>query len=115
VLDEVTSAFSGASSRVKNPWNIYCKMATHPHWSKTEIRCLIPHFDPDHHEMPTLKAEHLSFMYQGFQEEHAADDAYLKILDDFEALHILGSETTIAQRQRRVMSAAKKIEHLVRY
>jgi hypothetical protein len=115
VLDEVTSAFSGASPRVKNPWNIYCKMATHPDWSTREVQRIIPHFDPASHEFPTLHSEHLSLMYQGFIAEHAVDDGYLKILDDFEALHILGSETTVSQRQRRVISAAKKIQHVVRY
>jgi hypothetical protein len=113
VLDEVTSAFSGASSRVRNPWNLYSKMATHPDWCETEVRRLIPTFNRTIHEMPTLRSEHLSFMYQQFVQEHAEGDAYLKILQDFETTEVLESETTIAQRQRRVVKAAKKIEHLV--
>ncbi|KAJ7248565.1 hypothetical protein B0H12DRAFT_1123295 [Mycena haematopus] len=113
VLDEVTSAFSGASSRARNPWNIYSKMATHPDWAGTEVRRIMPEFDPARHELPTLHAEHLSFMYKAFQKEHADDDRYLKILHEFETVHLLGSETTVAQRQRRVMNAAKKMERLM--
>jgi hypothetical protein len=114
VLDEITSAFSGASSRVRNPWNIYCKMATHPDWSTREVQRIAPHFDPATHDMPTLLPEHLSTMYQRFIEAHP-DQGHLKILQDFEQLHVLGAETTIALRQRRVTSAAKKIQHVVRY
>jgi hypothetical protein len=115
MLDEVTSVFSGASSRIRNPWNLYCKMATHPDWSTAEIQRLNPDFDPASHELPALSSKHLSAMYQGFQQEYAANNEYLKILEDFHSLHSLTAETKLYQRQRRVTSAANKIEQMVRY
>ncbi|KAJ7923349.1 hypothetical protein B0H13DRAFT_1864975 [Mycena leptocephala] len=113
MLDEVTSVFSGASSRIRNPWNLYCKMATHPDWSTAEIQRLNPDFDPASHELPALSSKHLSAMYQGFQQEYAANNEYLKILEDFHSLHSLTAETKLYQRQRRVTSAANKIEQML--
>ncbi|KAJ7828413.1 hypothetical protein B0H13DRAFT_2373236 [Mycena leptocephala] len=95
-----------------SPARVLDEMAMHPDWSTREVQRIIPHFDPASHEFPTLHSEHLSLMYQGFIAEHAVDNGYLKILDNFEALISSGRNNGF-QRQRRVISAAKKIQHVV--
>ncbi|KAJ6542924.1 hypothetical protein B0H19DRAFT_1076950 [Mycena capillaripes] len=51
-----------------------------------------PDFDANCHQMPTLSQDHLSQMYQGFQEEYGEDDEYLRLLKDYEEVHMLEAE-----------------------
>ncbi|KAJ6578350.1 hypothetical protein B0H19DRAFT_1253595 [Mycena capillaripes] len=110
LLDEVSKAFKGTMLRVKNPWNIYCWMARHPDWCGSEVRRILPDFDANCHQMPTLSPDHLSQMCQGFQEEYGEHDEYLRLLKDYEEVHMLEAEPTIVQRQQRVSRAVKEMK-----
>ncbi|KAJ7251181.1 hypothetical protein B0H12DRAFT_1071979 [Mycena haematopus] len=113
VLDEVTKVYKGTASRSKNPWNIYCQMAKHPDYCEAEIQRILPTFECDAHEMPTLSQDHISQMYQAFQAAYVEDDEYLKVLQDFESVHMWEGEPTVAQRQRKVTRSAKRIERVM--
>ncbi|KAJ7818437.1 hypothetical protein B0H14DRAFT_2601312 [Mycena olivaceomarginata] len=86
VLDEVNAAFSNGLA---------------------EIHRFIPELDPEIHELPTLLPTHISTMIM------QRDNGWIKILQEFEVVHLLEDRGSIAHRQRRVMAQGNKIEKIL--